>query len=138
VAVDETEGADEGDELVEDDEVAVAPSSKKKTKTKKKKRTKSESTKKATPKNLSKKLDMKQQRAGRDKVASKVLSKCKGKAAGGAVVRVSVTVSGSTGKVLSAKSSGAAGKCVQSVVKRSARFSRFKDAKQSFSIAFRF
>ena len=82
-------------------------------------------------------------RAGQEKVKSKVAAKCKGKggAPAGSLVRIDVKVSGSSGRVLSAKSvkapNSTIGSCAASAVKKSAKFARFKAPTQTFSVAFK-
>ena len=65
----------------------------------------------------------------------------KGGAPAGSLVRVDVKVSGSSGRVLSAKSvkapNSTIGSCAASAVKKSAKFARFKAPTQTFSVAFK-
>ncbi|MGB1015951.1 MAG: serine/threonine protein kinase, partial [Nannocystaceae bacterium] len=89
--------------------------------------------------NLPKELDL----FGRDsgiRSVREAVKKCRGVggAAAGTQVKVTIKVSGRTGKVLSANpsSGGAAGQCVAKAVKK-AKFPRFQKSTQKFTQAFR-
>ena len=145
------ESGDDGDESGEgddDDEDDSSGDDDKSTKKSYKKASKKKDppTKKAPTKkieNLPKNLDFKTRKSVQDKVASAIRSNCKGAggAPAGSIVRVDIKVSGSTGRVLSAKPTKAPnstiGTCAATAVKKNARFPRFKDPSQSFGIAFK-
>ncbi len=137
---------DTSDEVEEDPPTKPEPAPSRPTKkVSKKTKKKDTGTKKTPPKNtnLPKNLDFKTRKSVQDKVASTIRSKCKGSggAPAGSIVRIEVKVSGSTGRVLSAKPTKAPnssiGSCAAKAVKKSAKFPRFKDASQSFGIAFK-
>ncbi len=135
---------DSSADVVEDPDPAPDPGRATKRVSKKTKK-KDPVVKKTPPKstNLPKDLDFKTRKSVQDKVAPKIRSQCKGSggAPAGSIVRIDIKVSGSTGRVLSAKPTKAPnssiGSCAAKAVKKSAKFPRFKDASQSFGIAFK-